>query len=107
MARVKSAVAGEDILAEEEAASTPFAAADKPRKTLSARATWTARETFRRQEANNLPTCIPLEAVALLLEDKIQGMINKCTRSWIYKHMFIYDDHLMYFQKILIIRETT
>jgi hypothetical protein len=36
MARVKSAVAGEGIPGEEEAASTPFAAADKPRKTLSA-----------------------------------------------------------------------
>jgi hypothetical protein len=36
MARLKSVVAREDILAEEEAASTPSAAADKPRKTLSA-----------------------------------------------------------------------
>jgi hypothetical protein len=36
MARVKSAVAGNGILAEEEAASTPYVAADKPRKTLSA-----------------------------------------------------------------------
>jgi len=36
MARVKSAVAGEGIPAEEEAASVPSAAADKPRKTLSA-----------------------------------------------------------------------
>jgi hypothetical protein len=36
MARVKSAVAGEGTQAEEEAASTLFAAADKPRKTLSA-----------------------------------------------------------------------
>jgi hypothetical protein len=36
MARVKSAVAGKGIRAEEEAASTPFAAVDKPRKTLSA-----------------------------------------------------------------------
>jgi hypothetical protein len=36
MARVKSAVAGEGITAEEEAASTPSAAADKPHKTLSA-----------------------------------------------------------------------
>jgi hypothetical protein len=36
MARVKSAVASEAIPAEEEAASTPYAAADKPRKTLSA-----------------------------------------------------------------------
>jgi hypothetical protein len=36
MARVKSAVAGEGIPAEEEAASAPSAAADKPRKTLSA-----------------------------------------------------------------------
>jgi hypothetical protein len=35
MARVKSAVAGEGIQAEEEAASTPSAAVDKPRKTLS------------------------------------------------------------------------
>jgi hypothetical protein len=31
---VKSAVAGEGIPAEEEAASVPSAAADKPRKTL-------------------------------------------------------------------------
>jgi hypothetical protein len=36
MARVKSAVAGEGIPAEEEAVSPLFAAADKPRKTLSA-----------------------------------------------------------------------
>jgi hypothetical protein len=36
MAQVKSAVAGESIPAEEEAASTPSATADKPRKTLSA-----------------------------------------------------------------------
>jgi hypothetical protein len=36
MARVKNTVVGEGILAEEEAASTPFAAADKPRMTLSA-----------------------------------------------------------------------
>jgi hypothetical protein len=36
MARVKSAVAGEATPAEEEAASTASAAADKPRKTLSA-----------------------------------------------------------------------
>jgi hypothetical protein len=36
MARVKSAVAGEGIPAEEEVASTPPAAADNPRKTLSA-----------------------------------------------------------------------
>jgi hypothetical protein len=36
MARVKSVVAGEGIPSEEEAASTSFAAADKPRKTLSA-----------------------------------------------------------------------
>jgi hypothetical protein len=36
MARVKSAMAGEGILAEEKAASTPSAAADSPRKTLSA-----------------------------------------------------------------------
>jgi hypothetical protein len=36
MARVKSAVAGEGIHAEEEAAFTPSAAADKSRKTLSA-----------------------------------------------------------------------
>jgi hypothetical protein len=36
MARVKSAVVGESIPAEEEAASTPSMAADKPRKTLSA-----------------------------------------------------------------------
>jgi hypothetical protein len=35
MARVKSAVAGEGIPAEEEAASTPYAAADKPSKTVS------------------------------------------------------------------------
>jgi hypothetical protein len=33
MARVKNAVAGEGILAEEEAASTPPAAAGNPRKT--------------------------------------------------------------------------
>jgi hypothetical protein len=36
MARVKSPVAGEGIPVEEEAASTPSAAVDKPRKTLSA-----------------------------------------------------------------------
>jgi hypothetical protein len=36
MARVKSAVAGEGIPSEEEAASAPSAAADKPRKTLPA-----------------------------------------------------------------------
>jgi hypothetical protein len=36
MARVKSAVAREGIPTEEEAASTPYVAADKPRKTLSA-----------------------------------------------------------------------
>jgi hypothetical protein len=36
MARLKSAVAGEGITAEEEAASTSPAAADKLRKTLSA-----------------------------------------------------------------------
>jgi hypothetical protein len=36
MARVKSAVAGEGIPTEEEAASTPSVAADKPRKTFSA-----------------------------------------------------------------------
>jgi hypothetical protein len=36
MARVKNAVAGEGIPAEEEAASTPSTAADKPRKMLSA-----------------------------------------------------------------------
>jgi hypothetical protein len=36
MARVKSAVAEEGILAEEEAAPTSFAAANKPRKTMSA-----------------------------------------------------------------------
>jgi hypothetical protein len=36
MMRVKSAVAQEGILAKEEAASTPCAAADKPRKVLSA-----------------------------------------------------------------------
>jgi hypothetical protein len=36
MARVKSAVAEEGILADEETASTPSAAADTPRKTLSA-----------------------------------------------------------------------
>jgi hypothetical protein len=35
-ARVKTAVAGEGIPAEEGAATTPSAAADKPRKTLSA-----------------------------------------------------------------------
>jgi hypothetical protein len=36
MARAKSAVAGEGIISEEEVASTPSAAADNPRKTLSA-----------------------------------------------------------------------
>jgi hypothetical protein len=36
MARVKSAVAREGIPTEDEAASTPLAAADNPRKTLSA-----------------------------------------------------------------------
>jgi hypothetical protein len=36
MARVKNAVAGEAIPAEEEAASTLSAAADNPHKTLSA-----------------------------------------------------------------------
>jgi hypothetical protein len=36
MARMKSAVAGEGIPPEEEAASTPSAAAGKPRKTMSA-----------------------------------------------------------------------
>jgi hypothetical protein len=36
MARVKSAVAGEGIPTEEEVASTPSVAADKPRKMLSA-----------------------------------------------------------------------
>jgi hypothetical protein len=36
MARVKSAVAGEGIRVEEEAACTPSAAVDNPRKTLSA-----------------------------------------------------------------------
>jgi hypothetical protein len=36
MARVKSAVAGKGISTEEEAAAAPSAAADKPRKTLSA-----------------------------------------------------------------------
>jgi hypothetical protein len=36
MARVNNAVAVEGIPPEEEAASTPSAAADKPRKTLSA-----------------------------------------------------------------------
>jgi hypothetical protein len=36
MARVENAVAGEGIPTEEEAASTPFAAADNPRKTLFA-----------------------------------------------------------------------
>jgi hypothetical protein len=36
MARVKSAVAGEGIPTGEKAAFTPSAAADKPRKTLSA-----------------------------------------------------------------------
>jgi hypothetical protein len=35
MARAKSAVALEGILAEKEAASKPFAAVDKQRKTLS------------------------------------------------------------------------
>jgi hypothetical protein len=56
MARVKGAVAGEGIPTEEEAVSTPSEAADNPRKTLSAFATWTARETFRRQEANYITT---------------------------------------------------
>jgi hypothetical protein len=36
MARVKSALAGEGIPTEEEAAYTPSAAADNPRKPLSA-----------------------------------------------------------------------
>jgi hypothetical protein len=36
MARVKSAVAREGIPREEEAASTPYAAVDRPRKLLSA-----------------------------------------------------------------------
>jgi hypothetical protein len=36
MARVKNAVVREGISAEEEAASIPAAAADNPRKTLSA-----------------------------------------------------------------------
>jgi hypothetical protein len=36
MARVKSAVAREGIPVEEEAASTPYAVADYPRKALSA-----------------------------------------------------------------------
>jgi hypothetical protein len=36
MARVKSVVAGEGNPIEEESVSTPSAAADKPRKTLSA-----------------------------------------------------------------------
>jgi hypothetical protein len=36
MARVKNAIAGEGIPAEEEAASTSSAAADNPRKTVSA-----------------------------------------------------------------------
>jgi hypothetical protein len=36
MGRAKSAVAREGIQTEEEAASTPYAAADKPRKTMSA-----------------------------------------------------------------------
>jgi hypothetical protein len=57
---------GEGTLSVEEAASTSSAAADNPRKMLSACAIWTARETFRRQEGNNLPTCIPLEAAACL-----------------------------------------
>jgi hypothetical protein len=35
MARVKNAVAGESIPTEEESASTPSAAVDSPRKTLS------------------------------------------------------------------------
>jgi hypothetical protein len=61
MARLRNAVVGEGILAEEEAASTPSEAADNPRKTLSACAIlWTARETLQRHEANNWPTCIPL-----------------------------------------------
>jgi hypothetical protein len=48
MARVKSAVTGEVIPADEEAASIPYAAAKKSRKTLSALARWAARESFRR-----------------------------------------------------------
>jgi hypothetical protein len=44
MARVKTAVVGQGIPTKEEAASTSFAAADNPRKTLSACATWTTRE---------------------------------------------------------------
>jgi hypothetical protein len=44
MARGKSAVAAEGIPNEEASVSTPFVAADNPRKALSARATWTARE---------------------------------------------------------------
>jgi ribosomal protein S13 len=53
MARVKNAVAREGIPAEEEAASTPSGAADIPR-IMSAWATWTARETLRRHEANKI-----------------------------------------------------
>jgi hypothetical protein len=56
---VKNAVAEEGIPTEDEMASTPSAAADNPRKTFSAWATWTARENLRLQGANNLPTCIP------------------------------------------------
>jgi hypothetical protein len=64
---VKDAVEREGIVsAEEEAASTSSVAADNPRKTFSARATCTAKETFRRREANNLPTFVPIKAVAYL-----------------------------------------
>jgi hypothetical protein len=64
MAGEKNTVAGEGIPTKEEAAYTPSTAANIPHKTLSSWATWTARETLRRKEAKNLPTCIHVEAVA-------------------------------------------
>jgi hypothetical protein len=76
MARVTSVVASEGISVDKEAAFTPSAAANNPRKTLSARATWTTRENFRRKEANNFPTCIPLEALAYL-----DGSVRKTWRG--------------------------
>jgi hypothetical protein len=45
---MKNAVVGKGIPTEEQPVCTPSPAADNPRKTLSALATWTARETFRR-----------------------------------------------------------
>jgi hypothetical protein len=83
MGRMRNAVVGQGTApAEEEAASTPSAAADIPRKTLSAWATWTARETLRRQEASNLPTCIPLEAAACLANSvkKPRGVATESTK---------------------------